>query len=102
MSLIGRLNSLTSLGEFPISVIKKVMQFQKVQDSSCPQIYGKWEPDEESWVIQNLLPEADEVALILMMEHLLPDKIIFTHSGSCQDFILIMVGTGKFTHMGVL
>lgn len=67
------------------------MPFQRIWDSSCPQIYDKWESDGATWVIQDLLPEDDEEALELMMNHLLPDEIMLTLSGKCREFTLIKV-----------
>ncbi|XP_026323318.1 uncharacterized protein LOC113232755 [Hyposmocoma kahamanoa] len=62
------------------------MPFQRVWDSSCPQIYDKWESDGANWVIQDLLPEDDDEALKLMMENLLPDdETMLTLSGIPEE-----------------
>lgn len=77
------------------------MPFQRMWDSSCPQIYDKWESDEASWVIQDLLPEDDDEALNLMMENLLPDEeTLFRLSGKWRENIL-KVATDLFANVAV-
>ncbi|XP_026324215.1 uncharacterized protein LOC113233334 [Hyposmocoma kahamanoa] len=61
------------------------MPFQRVWDSSCPQIYDEWESDGANWVIQDLPPEDDEEALKLMVEHLLPDSVMSQLSGVAKE-----------------
>lgn len=63
------------------------MPYKRIWDSSCPHIYDEWESDGAKWVIQDLLPEDDEVALKMMMDQLLSDSVMSQLSGKLQTFI---------------
>lgn len=76
------------------------MPFQRVWDSSCPQIYEKWESDGASWVIQDLLPEDDDEALMLFMEQFAIDEPVTKLSGKFRKFILSV--TSIFTCKGCI
>ncbi|CAG9782676.1 unnamed protein product [Diatraea saccharalis] len=61
------------------------MQFKRVWDSSCPRVYDRWEADGKTFIIQDLAPEDDALALELLVEHFIPDENLCKTSNLKDD-----------------
>ncbi|XP_023950331.1 uncharacterized protein LOC112054698 isoform X2 [Bicyclus anynana] len=61
------------------------MGFTRKWDETCPRVYDSWEDDGVNWVIQDLAPEDDDIAMDILANEFLPDEPLCSYSKLTED-----------------
>ncbi|CAK1541347.1 unnamed protein product [Leptosia nina] len=61
------------------------MPFKRNWDASCPRVWEKWEANGQEWVIQDLDPKDDDLAIEILLKHLCTDEVLCSLSKLEED-----------------